>query len=111
MATKEQLKEWIVNNQDKQGKEGKDGQDFEKVKQKFIFKRIFSKISSLFFGPIRGLWKKTLSASVFLYKEMNSVKFELTSFLSEGPTLSINAFAYLLVVSFMLKELLLKIIP
>ena len=36
MATKEQLKEWIVNNQDKQGKEGKDGQDFEKVKQKYI---------------------------------------------------------------------------
>ena len=28
MATKEQLKEWIVKNQDKQGKEGKDGQDF-----------------------------------------------------------------------------------
>ena len=36
MATKEQLKTWIVNNQDKQGKEGKDGQDFEKVKQKYI---------------------------------------------------------------------------
>ena len=36
MATKEQLKEWIVSNQDKQGKEGKDGQDFEKVKQKYI---------------------------------------------------------------------------
>ena len=36
MATKEQLKEWIVKNQDKQGKEGKDGQDFEKVKQKYI---------------------------------------------------------------------------
>ena len=36
MATKEQLKEWIVNNQDKQGKEGKDGQDFEKVKRKYI---------------------------------------------------------------------------
>ena len=33
MATKEQLKEWIINNQDKQGKEGKDGQDFEKLKQ------------------------------------------------------------------------------
>ena len=31
MATKEQLKELIVSNQDKQGKEGKDGQDFEKV--------------------------------------------------------------------------------
>ena len=36
MATKEQLKEWIVSNQDKQGKEGKDGQDFEKVKAKYI---------------------------------------------------------------------------
>ena len=36
MATKEQLKEWIVNNQHKQGKEGKDGQDFEKVKRKYI---------------------------------------------------------------------------
>ena len=36
MATKAQLKEWIVNNQDKQGKEGKDGQDFETVKQKYI---------------------------------------------------------------------------
>ena len=36
MATKEQLKTWIVDNQDKQGKEGKDGQDFEKVKAKYI---------------------------------------------------------------------------
>jgi len=36
MATKEQLKTWIVENQDKQGKEGKDGQDFEKVKAKYI---------------------------------------------------------------------------
>ena len=36
MATKEQLKTWIVENQDKQNKEGKDGQDFEKVKQKYI---------------------------------------------------------------------------
>ena len=36
MATKEQLKEWIVNNQEKQGKEGKDGQDFEKVKAKYL---------------------------------------------------------------------------
>ena len=36
MATKEQLKTWIVENQDKQGKEGKDGQDFEKVKSKYL---------------------------------------------------------------------------
>ena len=36
MATKEQLKTWIVDNQDKQGKEGKDGQDFEKVKSKYL---------------------------------------------------------------------------
>ena len=36
MATKEQLKTWIVENQDKQGKEGKDGQDFEKVKAKYL---------------------------------------------------------------------------
>ena len=36
MATKDQLKTWIVENQDKQGKEGKDGQDFEKVKAKYI---------------------------------------------------------------------------
>jgi len=36
MATKEQLKTWIVENQDKQNKEGKDGQDFEKVKNKYI---------------------------------------------------------------------------
>ena len=36
MATKEQLKTWKVENQDKQGKEGKDGQDFETVKQKYI---------------------------------------------------------------------------
>ena len=36
MATKDQLKTWIVENQDKQGKEGKDGQDFEKVKNKYL---------------------------------------------------------------------------
>ena len=36
MATKEQLKTWIVENQDKQNKEGKDGQDFEKVKSKYL---------------------------------------------------------------------------
>ena len=36
MATKEQLKEWIVKNQDKQGAEGRDGQDFEKIKRKYI---------------------------------------------------------------------------
>ena len=43
MATKEQLKTWIVENQDKQGKEGKDGQDFEKVKAKYISLRGESK--------------------------------------------------------------------
>ena len=43
MATKEQLKTWIVENQDKQGKEGKDGQDFEKVKSKYLSLRGESK--------------------------------------------------------------------
>ena len=43
MATKEQLKTWIVENQDKQGKEGKDGQDFEKVKSKNLSLRGESK--------------------------------------------------------------------
>ena len=43
MATKDQLKTWIVENQDKQGKEGKDGQDFEKVKSKYLSLRGESK--------------------------------------------------------------------